>query len=65
MFGHFLQAFHLALDFGSTFKQLTLVSGYIEVYGSALSLGRLLHLYFYAVMSQKHSLFCILIEFCI
>ena len=65
MFDHLLQAFRLSYDFGSTFKQLTLVSSYTQLYDSALSLGSLLHLYVYIVMSQKHSPFCILIEFCI
>ena len=35
------------------------------MYDSALSIGSLLHRYFYTVMSQKHSGFWILIEFCI
>ena len=65
MFGHLLQASCLSYDFGSTFKQFTLVSGYTLLYDSALSLWSLLHWYFYIVMSQKRSPFTFLIEFCI
>ena len=57
MFGHLLQVSCLSYDFGSAFKQFTLVSGYTQLYDIALSLGSSLHWYFYAVMSQEHSPF--------
>ena len=57
MFGHLLQVSCLSYDFGSAFKQFTLVSGYTQLYDIALSLVSSLHWYFYTVMSPKHSPF--------